>query len=173
MFQRKEQTIREQRTIEAMKNGLMGSEGKICRVAKVFGHPIYKQCGSNFEQTFMEDPWELEEDEIPTMDEEEISHQIGWHFDGMRQGLHMEILWNEEYRELKAYYNSVLVYREVGGELDGYIPHEEWQSKLEVLFEKAKKKERINKKEHAVVVGLEAKRQQQEFLEAMRRKWGI
>lgn len=173
MFERKEQIIREQRTIEAMKKGFMGWEGKICRVARSLGEPIMMQGGSNYSQTFMDDPWELEEEEILTMDDDETSHHVGWHFDGMRRGLNMEILWKEDHRELKAYYHSVLVYREIGGELDGYIPHEEWEAKIAELYEQAKKKERIDKREKSVIIGNEAKRRQEEFLDQMKRKWGI
>lgn len=174
MFERKEQQIREQRTVDAMREGLMGFEGKLCRIARTFGQPIVKQGASNFEATELEDAWLLhDENEIPTMDEDEMSYQIGWHFDGLRRGLHMEILWRDEFRELKCYYKGRLVYRESGGELDGYVPHDEWHSIVNELFEQTKKKERLNRKVEHQVVAVEARRKQQEFLDAMRQKWGI
>lgn len=174
MFERKEQQIREQRTIDAMREGIMGFEGKLCRIARTFGEEIWRQGSPNFEATELEDPWLLEDDEIPTMNiEDDMSCVIGWQFDGMRRGIHMEILWKDEFRELKCYYKGRLVYREVGGELDGYVPHDEWHAIVNDLFEQAKKKERQNRKVQHQVVNVEAKRQHKEFLDAMKQKWGI
>ena len=62
----REQMIREARTIEAMRKGYMGMEGKFSTVAKRLGSPIIEQGSSSFSQTFLEDPFELEkEDKIP------------------------------------------------------------------------------------------------------------
>lgn len=172
MFDKKEQMIREHRTVEAMKNGLIGSEGKLARVAKAMGRPLYRQGGGNFEQTFLEDPYDLPGDDLPVMDEEEMSYQIGWHFDGMSRGLHMEILWKPDHREVKCCWKGNVVYKEVGGELDGYAPGE-WEIELDKIFEQTKRTERKDRKEKSKEIGSEAKRKQKEFLDAMKLKWGI
>jgi hypothetical protein len=174
LFLRKEQTIREHRTIEAMKNGYMGGEGKLARIAKTFGEPMVRQGSANFEQNFLPDFDEIpDEDAIPYFDEEEVTHLIGWHFDGLRRGIHLEISWNEETRDLKTYWQGHLVYRELANELDGYVPGHEWEKVVENLFESCKKKERTNRKAQAKVVNREARREQAEFLQEMRLKWGI
>ncbi len=173
MFERKEQIIREQRTIEAMKKGLMGAEGKLCRIARTFGDPIFRQGGANFDASYLPDYDDLGEDEIPTMDEEEVSYRIGMHFDGMRRGIHMEIMWQEEFRELRVYFKGGLVYQEIANQLDGYHPVEEWEKIVEDLYDKVKKSDRITRKEDAKVAAVEARRRQHDFLDAMRLKWGI
>lgn len=173
MFDKKEQMIREHRTIEAMRNGLMGSEGKLARVARTMGQPIYRQGGGTFEQTYLDDPYDLpDENSLPVMDEEEMSYQVGWHFDGMSRGIHMEILWKADHREVKCYWKGNLVYKEIGGDLDGYAPGE-WEAELEKLSEQTKKTERQDRKEKSKVAGIEAKQKQKEFLDAMKLKWGI
>ena len=175
LLQRKEQQIREQRTIDAMRNGLMGGQGKLARIAIAFGEPMIRQGSSKFEQTFLPDFDEIpDEDAIPIMDMEDASHQIGWHFDGLRRGVHMEISWNEETRDLKCYWRGYLVYREFGNELDGYVPDKEgWEKIVEELYESTRKKERTNRKEQAKFVNVAARRQQKEFLDEMKLKWGI
>ncbi len=157
-----------------MRNGLMGGEGKLARIAKTFGEPMVRQGSANFEQTFLPDFDEIpDENAIPYFDEEEVTHLIGWQYDGLRRGLHLEISWNEETRDLKASWKGYLVYREVGNELDGYVPNPEWEKIVDELYEAAKKKERTNRKEQAKVVNREARREQSEFLQEMRLKWGI
>ncbi len=174
MFERKEQIIREQRTIEAMRNGLMGSQGKLAKIACTFGDPIIRQGSSNYQQNYLPNEDDVfDEDDLPTADEDEVSHTIGWNFDGMRRGMHLSIFWNEEVRELKVYWKSYLVYREAQNELDGYHPNPEWEEKVEQLFQESRKQERTNRKEQAKVAGVQARREQKEFLDEMKLKWGI
>lgn len=172
IFDKKEQMIREQRTIDAMRNGLMGSEGKLVRIAKAMGEPIYRHGTSNFNQNFLDDPYELPSEDLPTMDEEEMSYQIGCHYDGMRRGMHLEVIWQAEFREIKCYYKGRLVYREIAGELDGYAPGE-WEPVVESLYEQTRRRERDERKIQTKTAGIEARREQNEFLEAMKLKWGI
>ena len=68
-----EKVLKEQREIEAMSKGYMGLEGKFSTIAKRLGTPIIRQGGGNFEQTFLDDPFDLSEDEILTIDEEDHS----------------------------------------------------------------------------------------------------
>jgi hypothetical protein len=185
VFRRKEQIIREQRTIEAMRKGYMGAEGKLSRIAKIFGEPIMKQGRKSgawsMDRTAYIDPTNIvDENSIPMIDPEEwdeieqnvISYQIGWKYDGMRRSLHLEITWNDDIRVLKTYYKGNLVYAESGGDLDGYTPGE-WEDIVESLYEEAKKKDRANRKEDNKEIAKVAQTKQKEFLDAMKLKWGI
>lgn len=173
MFEKKEQMIREQRTIDAMKKGFMGADGKLARIARMMGHPIHRHGTSNFNQTFLDDPYELPSDDLPVMDEDEMSYQIGFYFDGLGRGMQLEIVWLSEFREIKCRYRGRVVYRESGGELDGFAPGEEWETIVEKLYERTRKMEKVEKKVRSQAAGNEARFQQKEFLDAMKLKWGI
>lgn len=170
----REDIIREQRTIEAMKKGLMGLEGKLGRIVKALGEPVYQQGSRYFDQTFLPDPYETGgEEEIPTMEEDDISYEIGAMFDGLSRGVNLSIYIFEYNREIVVRHKGQVVYRELAGELEGYAPDDEWEQEIEKLVEQAKKAERRQKPVIQKALLHEAERRKKEILEHLRLKWGI
>lgn len=173
MFEKKEQMIREQRTVEAMKNGFMGAEGKLVRIAKLYGTPIIRHDTANYQQRFLDDPYKIDNpDEIPTMSDEEMSFDIGRMYSDLANRNHLEIIWKSEFQEIRCYFNGTLVYLELGGTLDGYVPGE-WEKRINVLFDQVRKKERILIKEKKEETNIISARQRKEFIEQMKVKWGL
>lgn len=168
-----ERLIQEQRTIEAMKKGYMGTEGKFAGIVKKIGYPIYQQGGRYHNQTFLEDVYAIENDEIPILDEDEMSYEIGWAFDGLSRGMDLSINFNFYHREIIVNYKGKIVYQEVSGDLEKFIPNEEWENHIDNLLLLTKKIDKNNR--------LSIKRQKQslieekrkEILEKLKNKWGI
>lgn len=170
----REEMLKEARTTEAMKNGYMGLEGKFSTIAKYLGQPIFHQGGRVFEQTFLDDPFAEEDpDAIPMMDEEEQSYEVGLQFDGLSSGINLTISVAYHLREITCRFEGKIVYREVAGELEGYAPRPEWESKIESLFSVAKKAERRQRPtERARLIEANTKKRN-EILEHLRNKWGL
>lgn len=172
----KEQMLKEARTIEAMRKGYMGLEGKFAAIAKFLGYPIIRQGGLYFETSHLSDPFEddtKEEGEIPVLDDEQESYQIGIHFDGLSRGINMTISVLSHFREITVKYEGQTVYKEVGGELEGYAPYEEWEDKIENLYNVSRKIERQRKPQEKRELAELAEKNKKEILEILRLKWGL
>ena len=184
MHNRKEDVIKRERTFEATRNNLMGIGGKLGIICKHLGKPIQKEGGSMFDTSEMDDLWLLEDDEpeegaefdmnkMPMMDEEEISYTIGYVFDGLSRGMHLEIKYLEDRKELNCYYKGFEVYKEVNGELEAYAPSNEWEEKIEYLFSIAKKTEKKRMQQKHEVVKEMAAQKHAEYLEHLKNRWGF
>lgn len=168
--------IREQRLIEATNKGYTGLDGKIGIILKGMGEPIIAHEGASeegfsFLSTPMEDPWALEEEEIPEFDEDK-PRQIGWLFEGLRRGVHMEIKYMMDTKELTVSYKGYLVYAEEAGEISCYVPHKDWEDKIEQLLVIARPMEAARHKNIAHEEREEDKRDKLSFLEKLRLRWG-
>jgi hypothetical protein len=175
--------IREQRLIEATQKGYTGLDGKIGIVLKGMGEPIIVHEGGRHEEMFgimmptftsttMDDPYALQdEDEMPEFDETEPV-QVGWLFDGLRRGVHMEIKYMLDTKELTLTYKGYLVYAEEAGELTCYVPHKEWEEKLEYLLTSARPMAAARHKEIAHAEREEEKQEKLGWLEKLRLYWG-
>lgn len=170
----KEHLIKEARTIEAMKNGYMGLEGKFANITKNLGSPIYHQGSSVFEQTFLDDPYEIKDpNDILTMDDDENSYEMGLLFDGLSRGINMTISVHYHLREITCRYEGSIVYKEVSGELEGYNPYDLWEEKINSLYLISKKLERQRKPfEQAKLVEMN-KKKRNEALDYLKSKWGL
>jgi hypothetical protein len=169
----REQQLKEARTIEAMKNGYMGMEGQFATIAKRLGQPIYRQGSHMFEQTFMDDPYELpDEDAIPMMDEDEQSYEMGLQFDGLTRGMNLTISVEYHLRVITVRHEGKVVYLEVSGELEGYAPGP-WEDKIKTLHTLAKKIERQQRPHERRAVAEAADKKRKEILDALRDKWGL
>lgn len=169
-----EARIKEQRTNEAMKNGYMGTQGKFALIAKRLGHPIYDQKGGMFQQRFMDDPFYIEEEgHIPTLEEDEQSYELGHMFDGLSRGVNLNIFLDDYHREIIVRYCGQVVYKEVAGELEGYVPNPDWENKITEFSNAAtviERKMRSFEREERVRLGNKKK---QEVLDTLRNKWGF
>lgn len=171
----KEDIIREQRTIEAMKKGYMGTEGKFATIVRFMGESIIRQgsdLGSDFSYLEGDPFWETEED-LPTLDEDTISYPIGYIFNGLSSGINLVISFMEEFREISVRFNDKIVYREVSGDLERFVPSPEWEDKIGNLFLMATKRERQIRVNERKLLTEEATKKSQEFLQKMKEKWGL
>lgn len=170
----KEDMIRDQRTIEAMRKQFMGANGKIGCVGRMMGEPIIRQGGGFFEQTFadLDGTALIDENEIPTMDEDETATREGHFFCGLSRGYQLEVKYIDDRSELSVRWRGYVVYYEVGGQLNGYVPGE-WEEVIEKLYVEAKHREgkqHQDLEERSAEVG---QRRKEMFLEEMKRKWGF
>lgn len=163
-----EQRIREQRVVEANKKDLVGKNGKIGTVLMMMGHPIISQMeGGGYVDTHYMDTGPYEEkteprnnielmqgipsmgtgnDERPSgsewseMDDPETydTMVIGWHFDGLGRGMHMEIKYDDVASELSLHHRGYLKYKEIKGEIVCYVPDKEWEEWIGTLYKSAK-----------------------------------
>lgn len=167
-----EKNIKEARTIEAMKNGYMGVGGKFTQISKYLGEPIIKQGGIYSESTTYE-TFDFEEDNIKTMDENEQTYQIGWQFDGLSRGINLSIIIINHLSEISVYYEGYIVYKEVSGELESYVPTPNWEDSIKKLFEEMQKKQKIQNARSINAKNQNIKNQKNNILQKMREKWGI
>jgi hypothetical protein len=170
----KEQMIKEARTIEAMKKGYMGLEGKLSIIAKHLGQPIIAQGSRVFEQTFLDDPYEADDfEEIATLDEDENSYEIGLQFDGLSRGINMTISVQYYLREITCRHQGQIVYKEVSGELEGYVPNEIWEEKIEEFSMFSRKIEKQKRPIEKIKMAEENQKRRIEILEVFKNKWGL
>lgn len=170
----REQMIKEARTIEAMKKGYMGLEGKFSMIAKHLGHPIFHQGSRVFEQTFLEDPYtEQDPEDIPMMDEEQNSYEVGLMFDGLSRGMNMTVSVAFHLREITCRFEGRIVYKEIAGELEGYAPDTAWEDKIDSLTTLALKAERTHRPHERAKKVEAVNRKRNEILEYLRNKWGL
>ena len=170
----REQMIKEARTIEAMKKGYMGLEGKFASIAKYLGQPIIHQGSRVFDQSFLKDVYELDEEpEIFSMDEEENSYEVGTQFDGLSRGVNLTISIQYHLREIVCRYMGRIVYKETSGELDGYAPDANWEDRIEDFFKLANKVEKKNRPLERANLIEENTKKKNEVLEYLKLKWGL
>jgi hypothetical protein len=184
-----EARIKEQRLAEATKKGLTGPTGKIGVVLKMLGEPIVSQTE---DASYLNLDGEEEEGGIPVMDVEGVRrpegpewsddagiathygiHEIGRHFDGLGRGMHMEIFYKDESSEMSLYHRGFLAYREVQGDLQCYVPSDEWEGWVSSLFKVAKKKQREQKEREFEERVKESERTKLSWLRDMASRWGI
>ncbi len=173
----KEDALRDQRTIEATKKGLMSGAGKLGTIARVMGDRvagIHSGATGMFEslygveQSFMDEDWEDDDGQLPTL-------QDGFRggaslFNGYSRGLHLEIKYDNP--ELWVRWKGEVVYHEMGGELLAFCPGE-WEEPIDKLCLEARRREGnfiIALEERNEVIG---QRKKDQFLDEMRRKWGL
>jgi len=203
----KEQKIKEQRTLEATRDGLMGLNGKLGTIARFLGTPIVAQSeGGPFLDTSYLDYGQGYDDhdpfDMPTGTAEEVNRKIpiwdngsqrpdtpewanlpdgktmdsyfvGWLFDGLSRGIHMEIKYYEETAELRVDFKGFMVYKEIAGELEAYAPTEEWITKIEVLYKRARAMERDDRKLEQIERHERGLNKRAAFLKKMKERWNF
>jgi len=171
-----ENQIKEKRTIEASKKNLMGKNGKLGMILKHLGEPIVSQEGLFSDVSYFDHFWEdVDEDEesMQTFEEGSLSHDVGRIWDGLSRGMHLEIQYMENKKELTVYEKGYLVYKESSGELLCYFPKESWEEKINQLYDSSKYMEKSKRKKDDKKINKEAERAKQSWLWKIRDKWGI
>lgn len=189
-----ESKIREQRTAEANKKGLVGRGGKIGAVLKALGSPIVGQTESvayldlNGRENEASDSvlggipvMDIDGSERPSGTEwGDVSdpvlfttRMVGRHFDGLSRGMHLEIIYKDEFSEMSVYHKGYLVYREVQGEIDCYVPLKEWEDWISSLFVVAKKIQRESKEIEFANKVAQADAAKKSWIREIASRWGI
>lgn len=100
------------------------------------------------------------------------SSTIGWYFEGLKRGMHLEIKCIKD-GEIVVTYKGNFVYREKSGDVIQYRPDEEWEEKIERLYVMAKQIQGVAKVQDQVVKKEQAKKEKLSWLEQMKELWGL
>lgn len=167
----KEDRIKEQRVIEAVKKNLMGPSGKIGCIIQYLGEPLVAQRSD--EVYFIDDLYEEpSEEDVRTM-EDDLTYTIGYQFDGLSRGVHLDMKFLDVESEISVYFKGNLVYQEVKGNLTCFVPNDEWEFYVNRFYEVAhKKKLDAIKTEKKNTIEL-AKEGKQQWLQRMKDMWGF
>ena len=171
-----EKVIQEKRTIQATGENMMGPAGKIGVIARYLGEVILGQGSSLVDRNFLYDPFEEEEElneDIKSLDGSEEPHHLGWVFDGLRFGVHMEVQLFNENNKIVVYYKGYKVYHEEYGELLTYAPFPEWIKKLDGLYKIAEKREEQSKGNVGEEIRTQIEKEKKSFFQKLRLKWGM
>jgi hypothetical protein len=167
--------IKEQRTVQAINNDLMGSQGKIALICQAFGEPIiYDNDISDAESllNINDGFYDFDESGIKTFSENHSSYQIGLWYDGLKSGNGLEIKFLNHENEIKLYYKGYLKYHEESNNLLIYNPDGDWEKIVESIYFVAKKKIiEMNKKtlqENEVF----KEKQKEKLIEEINKNWG-
>jgi len=166
----KEMLLREARTTEAMRKGYMGLEGKFAVIARRLGSPIVSQAVEN--DSIMDFEPQSPEN-IPFMDVEEMTTELGLNYDGLSLGMNLSVTVYFLYREISCVYQGRKVYHEVGGELERFAPNEEWEALVAKIYDRAKRVESIRKPHEKKELVKDAERKRRKILEEYKEKWGL
>lgn len=98
---------------------------------------------------------------------------IGFYFEGLNRGMHLEIKYDEISSELLVYYKGFVVYKEIKGELLGYYPVDEWEKWIESLYKISKEKQRSEKEKEFEEAIIKSKKEKNEWWIKIKNKWGI
>lgn len=167
--------IREQRTIEATRKNLVGKHGKLGAIAMILGTPIMAHTGN--EINYMDDPYALHDpDEMPMFRDDPYALPIGWIWDGLREGIHLEIKVDDFKNEVVCYYKGYMVYREEAGLLEAYAPKHpiagEWEHYIDLLYDRARKVKIHNIKVEEKIEEKKNSSLARRILDALRLRWG-
>ena len=99
--------------------------------------------------------------------------KIGYYFQSLSSGINLEIKYLDDRKELITNYQGYLVYKELGGELQAYVPSEEWEKHINNFYRMAKKKEDAARKKEKVEKVVKAEKNKAKWLETMKKFWGI
>jgi hypothetical protein len=98
---------------------------------------------------------------------------IGYHFDGLSRGMHLEIKYMEETAVFQVHYKGYEVYKEIKGHLICYVPVPEWEQWIDRLFKVAKPMEIQKRVEFAQEEAQEIEEEKTSWLEDLRKRWGL
>jgi hypothetical protein len=196
-YSQKEKVIRERRTSLAVKNNMMGPSGKIGIIVKALGNPIMSQGSSYVDTYYLEDPyadftdteyektlsgqngpvaWQdriLEDESGAGVVSDDNPNFLGYVFDGLSRGIHIEIQYMRHEHTLKVYYKGYEVYKEIAGELEAYNPFPEWEESINKLYKNAKEKSKEIKEQEFAEFSEAVERKKTSFWQRLRMRWGV
>lgn len=188
----KEKVIKEKRTFQATKKNLMGQAGKLGFICKILGTGITRQGSAYMDATYLDDPYDTdhyEADYEQTMDEDnlgpmtdpgkilehqgEFVYEEGKFFDGLKWGMHLEIVHNFAERRITTMYKGYRVYEEIAGDLVAYAPFDEWEDMIERLYTTAKNRAKKEEPERLMELEIKVEEKKRSFFQQLRERWGL
>jgi hypothetical protein len=100
-------------------------------------------------------------------------YNVGWHFDGLGRGMHLEIKYDDAEAELSVLHKGYVVYKEIKGEIVSYVPKDEWEGWIEGLYKKAKEIQRRTKEIEFENQVKESERIKASWWAEMKSRWGL
>lgn len=100
-------------------------------------------------------------------------NKIGHYFDGLDRGMHMTIKYDDLESSITVTHRGYEVYKEIRGELVAYRPINEWENWIDRLYKVARKKNRQEKEIEFQESVKEAEKIKTNWLEEMRKRWGL
>lgn len=171
----KEKRIKEQRLIEAAEKNFLGASGKLGSICRYLGDEIKGVGGTlydSYEYDF--DSWgEEDPDELPTAGIDDPVYKMGYLFDGLNRGMHLEIKYLAYEKKLTCHYKGYEVYREIEGDLKAYAPFSEWETLIDKLYKITQTTARAKKKQLAKDEKAEKLTHAAGFLQKLRERWGL
>lgn len=187
----KENIIKTDRLIEATRKNLTGLEGKIGQILKYMGDSVITQASDFYESTDWIDVYDIpDNEEMPTQDMDTLSRELGRILSALKWGINMELSylkecqvpvkvnelytkWVDAEKVMTVTYKGSVVYREIEGELESYLPDPEWEAAIDRIYESCKK----IKKDFKIEKDAENKEKNQQeklgFIASLRERWGI
>lgn len=164
--------IKEERLFEATRKNLLGLNGKLGIILHYLGDKIWAHGSLLYDITEFPDVYEEEnEDELPTFDETEMTAEIGYVFDGLKRGTHLEIKYLDG--TITVHYKGYLVFLEKSGDLECYVPSPEWEDKIDDFYNVAVKLQRKDKKEISKEKKEKEKKEKEGLLKYLLKTWGF
>ena len=164
----------EDRQIEASKKDIAK---KGLAIIEFLGYDLIDQdggCSSDVMSFNCSQPYRMETveyvyGELPTQDT--TPGIVGRYFDGLSSGVNLQISHKNENFQIN--FNGNIVYKEQAGQIEGYAPSEDWESRLNSLYVLALKKAKL-KESIAAADEVEASdSKSQKILDYLRSFWGL
>lgn len=114
-----------------------------------------------------------EDDEMPILDDDYDPTTIGYCFDGIGRGLNLRIIFWKHEEILEAKHQNNLVYKEVSGIIECYVPNPSWEVPLESLYKMAAEKICVKDKEIKEENKDLAKKEKKKVLDYLKEFWGL
>lgn len=188
-----EKKIKEHRTLEATQKKYIGMNGKLATICKYLGSEMvltsydmdfdweWLSANSPVMTMNIQDPYgnpiqqpsgdEWSQDQAPLHDFYQVL--LGYHFDGLPWGMHLEIKLDLEQSRIQVYNSGTIVYDEIAGELRAYAPNKTWEGRIEKLYSYAREKQAKQEKVERVEKREENEQKKQRFLKRLLDRWGF
>lgn len=173
----------EDRRAEATKKQL---PSKFKYIVKVLGFPVrdsagVEMMGEAFWYSTSSDHYNLRNEEqyedddneeiLPTDENLEKSTILAYHFDGVTNGINLQIHYQDA--SLVVHFEGTEVYRESRGVIECYVPSDKWESKVDLLFDVSKKKGKIIEEIEESQKKESNERRSNFVLDKLQKLWGI
>lgn len=169
-----EQLIKEKRIIEATKKEYQGTFGKFAVISRNLGDEIVGQGQISNNIITYDNFWNYnKEEKIGYLDEDTYTTNVGFYFYGLKYSMNLEIFYSENEKKIEVKYEGQTVYSEINGDLECYIPNENWENKIEELYKLAKPVDDRNKQINKSFKKKIFETKKSYILEYLKNKWGV
>ena len=166
-----EDRIQNLRIEEASKKDYLGPTSKFITIAKVLGTEIIQDNFPDEGISFWEED-SYDENKVNEFSEDHTTSLVGYQYDGLRLGLPVEIIFKENYSNIKVFWQNRCVYEETDGSLEKFIPLNEWERVIDDLYYKAQVKLKAVKEKMERTANTKKGPDDAEIMR-IREKWGI